>query len=72
MAAAIDTLMNHNSQSKPKHKQARDIRQTKHNCTVLVSMSHAYIYIAKYINIVEFYYNKKKIYCNILKCYLLR
>ncbi len=45
MAAAIDTLMNHNSQSKPKHKQARDIRQTKHNCTVLVSMSHAYIYI---------------------------
>ncbi len=49
MAAAIDTLMNDNSPSKPiqtnkrERERERDIRPTKHTCTVLVLMSHAYI-----------------------------
>ncbi len=45
MAAAIDTLMNDSSPSKPKqtNKRERETLDKQNNCTVLVLMSHAYI-----------------------------
>ncbi len=54
MAAAIDTLMNDSSPSKPKQTRERDIRQTKLYSTCF---NVSCLYIAKYINIVEFYFN---------------
>ncbi len=45
-AAAIDTLVNDNFPSKP--KQTNETLDKQNNCTVLVLLCHASIYIAKY------------------------